>query len=306
MQCLNIIAFHQIGPGFAMNVLHRLLGMMDRRALGAAGSAFRRELRLQSLVCARTPFGFRLIGDASMQQGNHETEEVACIRRFLPDAAVFVDVGAYVGFYTCLARSMGKHVIAVEPLRENLMLLLKNLDLNGWRDVEVWPVGLGAAPGIARMYGVSTGASLIRGWAKIVPSLQEDIAVTTLDRLLALRFENEKLVIKIDAEGAEFDILEGAAETLARRPRPVWLVEVCLEEHHPSGRNPHFTRIFERFWEEGYCAFTAEEQNRPIAREDVDRWYRKNRRDFGGPNVLFVDGTDAFAARASGTTDVMS
>ena len=31
-------------------------------------------------------------------------------------ADIFVDVGSNIGFYACLARSMGLHVIAVEPL----------------------------------------------------------------------------------------------------------------------------------------------------------------------------------------------
>ena len=107
-----------------------------------------------------TPLGFKLrAGRAKanrmMQDGTFEPEETAVLQHHLARADVFVDVGANVGLYTCLARQMGKHVVAFEPQERNLRCLYSNLRSNGWPDVEVFPLGLGECPGLMPLYGAS-------------------------------------------------------------------------------------------------------------------------------------------------------
>ena len=96
-------------------------------------------------------------------------EETALMRQHLSQSDVFIDVGANIGFYSCLARSLGKQVIAIEPLLKNLNHLYSNLIDNTWKDVEVFPVGLSDHPGLAVLYGASsTGASLISNWVGLL------------------------------------------------------------------------------------------------------------------------------------------
>ena len=174
-----------------------------------------------------TTYGFKLMGNKAMQAGTFEPQETALLRDSLlrGEVEVLVDVGANIGYYTCLARSYNIHTIAVEPLQQNLSYLYANLNENGWRDVECFPVALASKPAIATLYGSETGASLIGGWADTSPLLRQTIAVSTLDILLGSRFAGKRLVIKIDVEGAEYAVLEGAHDTLAMSPRPLWLVE---------------------------------------------------------------------------------
>lgn len=106
-----------------------------------------------------TPYGFRLMGNRAMQTGAFEQEETALIEKMLVDVDVFVDVGANIGFYTCLARSKGAYTIAVEPLTQNMDYLYANLYANDWNDVEVYPVGLARKPGLANLYGGDWGIS---------------------------------------------------------------------------------------------------------------------------------------------------
>jgi hypothetical protein len=103
----------------------------------------------------KTPYGFTLQGSASMhhrgmQEGTFEQEETTLILNCLKEAKVFVDVGANIGFYSCLGRSINKHVIAVEPLTRNPDHLYSNLLNNDWNDVEVLPMGLSEQPGICQ------------------------------------------------------------------------------------------------------------------------------------------------------------
>lgn len=235
-----------------------------------------------------TPHGFLLAGDEAMVGGTFELVETEAILRALASCDAFVDVGANIGFYSCLARSKGRPVIAVEPLADNLEYLFLNLRANGWEETEIFPVGLAEAPGIAVLYGGSTGASVIRSWAGNSPASNRCIALSTLDTLLRNRCPDQRLLIKIDVEGAEYGVLAGARDTLLRVPAPRWVVEVCLTEHHPDGINPRFGDVFALFREAGYEAFTLDpDGSRLVTREQVSEWVRDRSRPRGLANYLF-------------------
>jgi FkbM family methyltransferase len=235
-----------------------LRSIVERRAPGLASGyrALRDELRAGREHPVRTPAGFLLAGDASMQTGTFEPVETTMLTRWLHAGDVFVDVGANVGFYSCLARQIGCRVVAVEPLADNLRYLYRNLRANGWDDVEVWPVGLAERSGLQVLYGGQTGASLVPGWAGMSAAHHRTISVTALDLLLGSRFPAQRLTIKIDVEGAEHGVLKGAAATLDRTPRPLWLVEIVRDLHYPGG-NPHLAATFELFMRRGYGVYAA-------------------------------------------------
>ena len=244
-----------------------------------------REMHRQRI--ATTNYGFLFGGHQAMQNGTFEPEEVVLVRRCLEGALVFVDLGANIGIFTCIARQLGKHVIAIEPCIQNLEFLYRNLNANGWDDVEIFPVGLGEKPGLNTLYGWGTGASMVRQWAGCSDSQQKSVPISTLDILLGGRFCGEKLVIKVDVEGLEYSLLQGAEKTLKRSPPPVWLVEVCLTENHPGDVNRRFKDVFHVFWEHGYLAKTVDEHPRVITPHDVERWVNRRKRDFGSVNYLF-------------------
>ena len=244
----------------------------------------RRQLRGWALV--DTPLGFRFAGPDHMQEGSFEPQELDYLRGRLPATDVFIDVGANVGYFTCIARHTGVHVVAIEPAARNLDLLYRNITANGWSDVEVFPIGLGREPGLATLYGDGTGASLVTRWAGVSDVWQRTIPLTTLDAVIGGRFPGQRLLIKIDVEGTEHAVLDGAPLTLARRPAPRWLVEVCFTENFPAGVNPHFRDVFEKFWAAGYTARSLE-GDRTVERTDVDRWLANGRRDFGYVSYIF-------------------
>lgn len=241
-----------------------------------------------------TPYGFKLIGSKSMhhiamQRGEFEPEETSLFMKQFEKSDVFIDVGANIGFYTCLGRSAGKQVVAVEPLPKNLNYLFANLLANGWNDVEVFPVGLSENPGLATLYGASsTGASLIGNWAGSSRYFQQTISLSTLDILLGGRFNGKKIFIKIDVEGVEYSVLLGAIATINLNPKPIWVIEICLNEYHPDGMNPNFKNIFSLFWGCGYEARTADGNNKLIEPVDVDRWIKLERCDSGTINYKFM------------------
>ena len=237
-----------------------------------------------------TPFGFLLAGNSSMAGGGFESDEageIAVFSELIQGAVACLDVGANIGFYTCLAASLGKHVVAVEPLASNLKLLYANLVANDFLDVEVFPLGLSDKGGIKRLYGRGTAASFVSGWAGTPAKDYEVVPVTTLDAITNLRFAGLPIFIKMDVEGFENEVLQGAETILQSHPKPVWLVEVCLNEHFPGGLNHKFCDTFATFWRHGYQASVADPSGRPVSPADVSRWAQNGRVDFGSHNYIF-------------------
>lgn len=222
-----------------------------------------------------TPWGFRFVGHEAMATGTFEPQETALVRNALLDVDALVNVGANVGYYCCHALSLGRQVLAVEPIARNVEHLLKNLDLNGWADgVRVFPLAAGARPGVLAIWGGGTAASLVRGWAGIPEGHTSLVPILPLDEVIGATFANQRLLIVVDVEGAEFQLLQGAVATLERRPRPTWLVEISLHEHQPTGVNSRFAQTFEVFFEHGYRAFAADGRQQEVTRDVLARIVR--------------------------------
>jgi hypothetical protein len=118
------------------------------------------------------------------------------------------------------------------------------------------------------------------------------VPVNTLDLIVNTRFDGQPLLIKMDVEGFEYDVLNGAVRTLNLSPRPTWLVEINLAQNYPGGRNDSFLRTFELFWAHGYESKIASRQEQPVNSSDVDRWMKQGKTDFGSYNYLFVQPQD--------------
>lgn len=221
-----------------------------------------RDLLDQRKPINKTPWGFDFAGHEFMAKGTFEPEETKLVRNLIPKIDILVNVGANVGYYCCHAMSMGKPVVAIEPNTRNLYYLLKNIQINGWANLaEVFPVALGSGTNILQMWGGGTGASLVKGWAKIPESYVTNVPVLTLDRILGANLSGKKALILVDIEGAEYMMLQGAKQILTNIPRPIWFIEISSTEHQPKGIliNPFFERTFELFFANGYRAYTANE-----------------------------------------------
>jgi FkbM family methyltransferase len=137
---------------------------------------------------------------------------------YLHQGAVFYDVGANVGFFTLIGARLVRpngYVRAFEPHPDNAAVLEHNIEINGLRNVELIRAAVGAETGTAKLAG-ETPLTLHLSAQGI------DVPLVTLDELA----ENlPPTLIKIDVEGAELDVLEGAKDTLAR-DRPVVVCEV--------------------------------------------------------------------------------
>lgn len=268
--------------------LDRLLKSFDKRYARFMNARF------QAIPARVTPMGFRFLGNEAMETGVFEPEETKLLGALMAQTDQFVNVGANIGYYCCLALQKGLPVIAFEPEHSNLLVLLRNIRENGWSDkIEILPVALSDRPGIVDIYGSGTGASLLRGWADTPVDLVASIPASTLDLSLGQRLQGRNALILIDIEGAEYSALQGAVSTLQQDPKPVWIVEICSHQHQPAGVavNPRLLDTFDLFWIAGYAAYTVAGKPRRVERSEVSAIAQ------GGPdtlqlhNFIFIDKT---------------
>lgn len=138
-------------------------------------------------------------------------------KRFLP-GHVFVDVGANLGAYSVRAAAWDMKVYSFEPNPENVRGLRRNLELNHL-SVELLECALGSAEGRANF---SPNGALSR----ITTSGEVGVPIRTLDS-----FELEQVdLLKVDVEGYELEVFQGARKTLERF-HPALVVEM----HHWIG-----------------------------------------------------------------------
>lgn len=178
-------------------------------------------------------------------------------QKILKQGDVAVDVGAHSGRHTIpMAASVGGKgkVIAFEVLPGVIPVLKSKCDEFALTTVEIKDVALSSAPG-AGSFTVALDrlqeSGLLRRDVYNGATETEEIQVTieTLDHydFGKVRF------IKIDTEGAEFDVLKGAEQTL-RDHKPVIAFEFGENSYKPYGVNP--IEVFEYLEGLGYAVLS--------------------------------------------------
>jgi len=168
----------------------------------------------------------------SIVRGHYESAEASFVRQQLRSGDVAIDVGAHIGFFTVqMAAAAGPTgcVYAFEPFGPNADLLERSLAENQFKDrVSFRRAAVGAASGEATLTFPpetlnSGGAYLLRdGIAPLPGNLRASVPIVALDDVVTRR---PVRLIKIDVEGAEPQVLRGAAK-LIREDRPTILAEL--------------------------------------------------------------------------------
>jgi FkbM family methyltransferase len=245
---------------------------------------------------------------AIYMRGGYEMASVRLCRSVVRPGAVCIDAGANVGSYTLpLAFAAGPlgEVHAFEPhpgVRERLLV---NIALNGIQIVTVNEEGLGGQAGndILYGYGASTfnqGASSLRRSLDATEPLA--CRIRTVDDYAEEAGLGRVDFVKIDVEGADLDVLQGARSTLARH-RPVLLVEANTASLAKFDATPIdlFGFLMEagyRVWRNAVGEFDWTPRLIPLRSPDeLPAWNRLGR-GLGWENWLAVDGTGRYGQRS--------
>jgi FkbM family methyltransferase len=205
-----------------------------------------------TLVIKEIAPGVRLFIDLSdhaiglnILRGQYEQDEMRFVRGLLKRGDTAIDVGGHIGFFTMqMADAVGPEgrVYAFEPLDANADLLERSIAENGFGGrVRFQRAAAGAASGTATLtFPVETlnsgGAYLLAdGSAPLAGNRKKEVPLVALD---SLELQRPVRVIKMDVEGAEPQVLRGAARIL-KDDKPVILSELhATQLERASGLTP--------------------------------------------------------------------
>lgn len=189
--------------------------------------------------------------------------DYALVSQYLKPGMQVIDVGANIGLYSILSdKRVGKngHIWAFEPSSESYQRLLKNLELNEVTTVTPVKLALADKHGLEltlRRDAIARDGDRYLGELSkseaIVIGDTETVFVTTLDHYFGLT-QNNFDFIKIDVEGAEYVLLQGARRLLISNPEVVLMLE--CQAHH-CARMGHSQEDVYKFLEDlGFGIFT--------------------------------------------------
>jgi FkbM family methyltransferase len=158
--------------------------------------------------------------------------------------SVFLDIGANIGLHSIAAHYIGYQVFAFEPDPTTFKFLLLNTKINGLA-IDLNEIALGKEAGdfdfsidsqSSGMNGLTQSESGTGFQAKLSENSKRyetiRVKVSTLDLQFSIKkFENKSAlyVLKIDTEGAEGEVLEGALSTLQNLNRYAVICEMHLD-----------------------------------------------------------------------------
>lgn len=184
---------------------------------------------------------YRIAPHEILTFGSLEPTERKVFEFFAKNSQCFFDVGANMGWYSFLAARMNPHskIHAFEPIPSTFKNLKRNLELNSLPQIHPHSIALSNRSGECILYTYPTGsvnASLenVSGRSDVVKISCE---MQTLDDFAQSKNIQPDL-IKIDVEGAELMVFQGAEKTILKN-RPILFTEILRKwsavfNYHPN------------------------------------------------------------------------
>ena len=173
--------------------------------------------------------------------------EFKYLEKFLEKNGVFVDVGANTGIYSIKAAKFFENkgvVLAIEPFPDILATMYHSIQANGFTNVRLRNFCAGERTITSKLWmnmGQPNSFSLVK---RDVGSSCLSTLTVALDDLFMWEKLDRFDYLKIDAEGAEQQVLDGAKKILEKY-RPIVQIEVSIHEPHWNHPNYSIFRALE-------------------------------------------------------------
>lgn len=220
------------------------LGRLARRkSLDMPANAFACDIDGQKVVFGYTnevsgDFFSRVVTFGENGLKPYERAVQRSLKALLGPGALFIDCGAHVGYFSCYAAKLGATVMAVEIQPTLCNTIAANAFLNNaWR-LHTINAALGAEPGIAQFMRNQPGPGTfvqtertVPNWAPVSSVNHDLVPILTLDQLMKTPMDAapSSILIKIDVEGAEGNVIQGAQKIISER-RAAFIVELHLTQ----------------------------------------------------------------------------
>jgi FkbM family methyltransferase len=173
----------------------------------------------------------------------------------VPKGATVADIGANIGWYCAhtAANDPTARIVAFEPVPSSFDWLSKTIERNGLTNIVAERLAVSDRAGTLTLHVDPTiaGAASAHPTVYIYNSSAISVESTTLDEYALardLRFD----AIKLDVEGGELGVLQGARRILADQ-RPMIFTEMLRRHAHAFGYHPN--DIIGLMQDAGYACF---------------------------------------------------
>jgi len=191
--------------------------------------------------------------------GLHEFQDMAYILHVITPNDLFIDVGANVGSYTILAcAARGARGYCFEPIPATYQKLLENLQINNL-SARVKPFNIGISDKECDLLFTSDKNTMNHVIANEEKSSNAiNVHVSTLDQVLA---DESPTVLKIDVEGFETKVINGAIHTLENRS----LHSIIMETNKSNQRYGYEgEQLIHTIKSKGFQTYTYEPNQRKL------------------------------------------
>lgn len=206
-------------------------------------------------------FPGEMVSDA-IAYGGFETEVSGFLSAYLKPGMTVIDAGTNFGLYAALAaRLVGPsgRVYGFEPSAREHDRALRNMELNGFDNVQIFQAALSDADGSAELHVCSNYYAAFNSIAQVLPVVANNVVRTehvptfTVDSFTEQQAVRHVDVMKIDVEGAESAVLRGGARVFGAADGPIILCELCdLNQDEPVGRTRTVLKLLHEY---GYEVF---------------------------------------------------
>ena len=195
--------------------------------------------------------------------GTWEVTETKLIKKLVKKGDVALDIGAHIGYYTLLLEKLvgrSGEVIGFEPDSDNFQLLKKNVMVNGYTNTILENKAVSNTVGAVTLY--RSALSSARGNLHNSDNCEPvQVDAVTLDSYFE-GYERGIDFIKMDAEGAEACIMQGADSVLRKNPHMKIITEFSPTLLTSCGDDPaEFLHILSAH---GFSFYDIDEKKRRV------------------------------------------
>lgn len=162
-----------------------------------------------------------------LKYGSYEEEVAQIFYREIKQGMTVLDIGAHIGYFTLIAAKLvgekGK-VFAFEPEPTNLSFLLKNIEVNGYKNIIPVPKAVSDETGKTLLFLSPDNTGDHRIYSCYDDREFIEVETTALDEFFK-GFEDKIDFIKMDIQGAEMKALRGMTEVMRRNKSLKMVVE---------------------------------------------------------------------------------
>lgn len=208
--------------------------------------------------------------------GIYEKFETELVKQEIKKGDVVLDVGANIGYFTLIfAKLVGNNgkVFAFEPDPTNFEILKKNIELNGYKNVELVQKALSDKNQKVALIidQQNTAGNHLNLESEINENSIQIDAITADDYFK--KFEQKINFIKIDVEGAETMVLKGMVNTLNKNNILKLMVEYNPDAIMNMGLEPK--SYLELLVKNGFGIFDIDSKNMEIEKTDIHTLVKK-------------------------------